>query len=68
MHLFFRYALYIDETRGQDRPAERPRYPDADHPIWRLRRRWAKLCDTLAKRAIFPYYVWKGRNIFATIN
>ncbi|MER2519645.1 MAG: glycosyltransferase family 25 protein [Bdellovibrionales bacterium] len=52
---------YIDETRGQDRPADRPRYPDADRPIWRFRRRWTKLCDTLAKRAIFPYYVWKGR-------
>lgn len=52
---------YIDETRGQDRPQDRPRYPDANRPAWRLRRRLAKLGDTLAKRAVFPYYVWKGR-------
>ncbi len=59
---------YIDETRGQDRPAERPRYPDADRLLWRTRRRWTKLCDTLAKRAVFPYYVWKGRKNFQEIS
>lgn len=57
---------YIDETRGQDRPQDRPRYPNADALVWRLRRRLAKLGDTLAKRAVFPYYVWKGRRKFTT--
>lgn len=44
---------YIDETRGQDRPEARPRYPDADRFSYRFARKWTKLGDSLRKRAAF---------------
>ena len=44
---------YIDETRGQDRPQERLRYPDADGIIWKLRRRLTRATDSLQKRWAF---------------
>jgi glycosyl transferase, family 25 len=52
---------YIDETRGQDRPKERERYPDADRFYWRMQRRLTKLVDSIQKRTAFPAYVKRGR-------
>ena len=44
---------YIDETRGQDRPQDRPRYPDSNSLYWRAQRRWTKIKDSLQKRQAF---------------
>jgi len=52
---------YIDETRGQDRPTERVRYPDADQFHWRMQRRLTKLMDSIHKRLAFPAYVRKAQ-------
>lgn len=52
---------YIDETRGQDRPKERERYPDADQIYWRVQRRLTKVVDSVQKRLAFPAYVRRGR-------
>lgn len=41
---------YIDETRHQDRPTLRARYPDADSPLWRFHRWRAKCNDSIRKR------------------
>lgn len=42
---------YIEETRAQERPAERPRYPDSLR--WRLARQLTSWSDSLAKRSAF---------------
>ncbi len=42
---------YIEETRAQERPAERPRYPDSLR--WRLARQITSWSDSLAKRTAF---------------
>ena len=52
---------FLDETRGHDRPAERPRYPGADRLYWRLWRRWSRLEDSVQKRLIWPAYVRMGK-------
>lgn len=53
---------YIEETRGQDRPAERPRYADADRLYWRAMRRFTRIEDSIRKRLYFPGFVRRGRN------
>lgn len=52
---------YIDETRGQNRPQERLRYPDADQLQWRARRFLTKFSDSVSKRLFFPFYAEKGK-------
>lgn len=52
---------YIDETRGQNRPQERLRYPDADQLQWRVRRFLTKFSDSVSKRMFFPFYAEKGK-------
>jgi len=54
---------YIEETRGQDRPKERERYPDADGLYWRLMRKGTRLMDSIRKRLAFPAYVRKGQTV-----
>lgn len=44
---------YIDETRGQDRPADRLEYPDARDLTWKLQRRWEQIKDSIQKRIAF---------------
>lgn len=44
---------YIDETRGQDRPKERVRYPNADAFYWRSQRFFSKTSDSIRKRLAF---------------
>jgi glycosyl transferase family 25 len=51
---------YIEETREQDRPATRPRYPDADHIYWRLMRLKTRIADSIQKRAAWSNYRQKG--------
>ncbi|MFY9288343.1 MAG: glycosyltransferase family 25 protein [Alphaproteobacteria bacterium] len=52
---------YIEETRGQERPQERLRYPDANQLQWRLKRKITRAMDSIQKRVAFPAYVRKGR-------
>jgi glycosyl transferase family 25 len=53
---------YIDETRAQDRPKERPCYANASTPYWRFMRWRTKAIDSIRKRLAFPSYVRKGRS------
>lgn len=52
---------FIDETRGQNRPSDRPRYPDADALPWVIGRRLTRAYDSLMKRLVFPLYAWRGK-------
>lgn len=52
---------YIDETRNQDRPAMRPRYPQADAPYWRFRRWLSRSCDSVMKRIAYRRMIRKSR-------
>lgn len=52
---------FIEETRDQDNPTARQRYPDADRFAWRLARGYTRLADSLRKRMAWPLYVRKGK-------
>ena len=52
---------YIDETRGQNRPQERKKYPDSGRISWRFQRALTRLYDSLHKRLVFPSYVRRGK-------
>lgn len=52
---------FIEETRDQERPAVRARYPDADVLKWRLARGATRLSDSVQKRLAWPIYVRKGK-------
>jgi glycosyl transferase family 25 len=52
---------FIEETREQDRPAARPRYPQADRLIWRFARAMTRFSDSARKRLAWPLYVRKGK-------
>jgi glycosyl transferase family 25 len=52
---------FIDETRGQDRPNERPIYPDANRLHGRLQRRFTKLRDSFLKRRAFHSQIRKDK-------
>jgi glycosyl transferase family 25 len=51
---------YIDETRAQERPNQRLRYPGADAFYWRFVRWRSKITDSIQKRLAFRAYV-KGK-------
>jgi len=44
---------YIDESRAQDRPVERERYPNADAPYWQFRQFLSRVSDSVHKRIAF---------------
>ena len=52
---------FIEETREQDNPAARPRYPGADSLAWRLARAYTRFSDSIRKRLAWPAYVRKGK-------
>ncbi len=52
---------FIEETRDQERPKERARYPDANALYWRLARGATRLSDSVQKRLAWPAYVRKGK-------
>jgi glycosyl transferase family 25 len=56
---------FIDETRKQDRPTERVPLPGAHSPSWRLQRKLEQIGDSVRKRLAFPFYVRRGRKIWA---
>lgn len=47
---------YIDETRKQNRPDKRLRYPDADRLYWRLQRGWTHIREIVRRRRAFATY------------
>jgi len=53
---------FIEETREQGRPMERPRYPDADRIYWRLQRGFTRFQDSLQKRRAWSALVRKGNS------
>jgi glycosyl transferase family 25 len=52
---------FIEETREQDRPALRPRYPKADSLYWRTMRFKTRMEDSIQKRAAWHAYARKGK-------
>ena len=53
---------YIEETREQETPASRPRYPDADSLYWRAMRLKARMKDSIQKRAAAGHMRAKENN------
>jgi len=51
---------FIEETRGQERPAVRARYPDADLIYWRFQRGLTRFRDSVDKRRAWDEWVKKG--------
>ncbi len=51
---------YIEETRSQERPAERPRYPDAGSLRWQVARRMEKWRESYHKRRAFAKLIQRG--------
>ena len=47
---------YIDETRKQDCPKNRLRYPDADRLYWRFQRGWTHIREIVRRRRAFAAY------------
>lgn len=52
---------FIEETREQERPVGRARYPDADAALWKLARFATRFSDSMRKRLAWSVYVRKGK-------
>jgi len=52
---------YIEETRAQDNPGLRVRYPGADSLYWKSIRQYTQLCESVRKRLAFADYVREAR-------
>ena len=52
---------FIEETREQDSPTTRPRYPNADSLYWRAMRLKTRMEDSIHKRAAWQKYAQKGK-------
>jgi len=52
---------FIEETREQERPSERRRYPNADSFYWRIMRIMTRVSDSVQKRLAWPNYRRKGK-------
>jgi glycosyl transferase family 25 len=54
---------YIDETRGQDRPRERERYPNSDEIYWRAWHSLSKGSDSICKRLAFHAIIRRDKRL-----
>ncbi|MGE3623818.1 MAG: glycosyltransferase family 25 protein [Bdellovibrionales bacterium] len=54
---------FIEETRGQESPACRPRYAGADNFYWRLMRFVTRLSDSVRKRRAWSALIGAGKKV-----
>ncbi len=54
---------FIEETRDQERPKARARYPDADNLYWRLQRGLTRFRDSLQKRRAWSDIIRKRKAV-----